>query len=129
MFATNDGSALFPHTFLKFDIFFNFRYFACIKKKNLNNLVIYSQKKIKLHNFKTIFTVVLRAFDLESYGQTSLKTVFVMFGLVFMKPKKLKGLHKEKNLISIKLTYFHYLSYFSLYEVKIIFKLLFPIFD
>ena len=84
---------------------------------------------MKWHNFKAIFAVILRTFDLKSYGQTSVKIVFVMFGLVFMKFKKFKCLHQEKNLISIKLRYFHYLSNSLLCEVKTIFKLLFPIFD
>ena len=130
MLATNDGSVHFPQNFPKFNIF-SILVILRAFKKFVNNLVIYSQKKkkkLKWHYFKAIFAVILRTFDLESYGQTSVKIVF-MFGLVFMKFKKFKCLHQEKNLIYIKLRCFHYLSNSLLYEVKTIFKLLFPIFD
>ena len=38
-------------------------------------------KKITFQNFTPIFPVILRIFDHECHGKTSLKVAFVMFGL------------------------------------------------
>ena len=90
MLATNDGSVLFPQNFPKFNIF-SILVILLASKKNCKSfgylLTKKKQKKLKWHNSKAIFAVILITFDLESYGQTSVKIVFVMFGLVFMKFK------------------------------------------
>ena len=40
-------------------------------------------------------------FDPESYDQTFLEAVFVIFGLVFMKSRKLSGLHRENKRLDL----------------------------
>ena len=53
--------------------------------------------KIDLKNFKPLFPVILRIFDLECHGQAPLKIAFVKFGDVFMKFRKIKSLHLENK--------------------------------
>ena len=50
---------------------------------------LFTLKNVRLQNLKLIFPVILQMFDLESHGQTSVKVELVMFGLVFMKFRKL----------------------------------------
>ena len=52
-------------------------------------------KIFKTH--KTNFPVILLSFDLECHCHTSLKVVFVMFGLVSMKFRKSKSLYCENK--------------------------------
>ena len=66
---------------------------------------------MKLVNFKPFFSIILRNFDLKCYGQASLKIVFVMFGLVFMKFRKLKSFHRENKIIDR-----HKTDVFSMYK-------------
>ena len=65
-------------------------------RKFLNSLLNYPQK-ISLQNFKPLFPLILRIFDLECHGQTSLKVAFVKFAHVFMKFRKLESLHMENK--------------------------------
>ena len=53
--------------------------------------------KIDFKNFKPLFPVILRIFDLECHGQAPLKIAFVKFGDVFMKFRKIKSLHLENK--------------------------------
>ena len=64
--------------------------------KFVNSLLNYLQK-MSLQNFKPPFPLILQIFDLECDGQTSLKVVFVKFGQIFMKFKKLESLHMENK--------------------------------
>ena len=57
----------------------------------VNNLVIHPQKNT-FANLKLIFLVILRILDFECDGQTSVKAELVMFGLVFIKFRKLRSL-------------------------------------
>ena len=50
-----------------------------------------------MQNFKPLFPVILRIFDLECHGQASLKVAIVKFDPAFMKFRKLKSL-KNKEL-------------------------------
>ena len=50
------------------------------------------RKKATFTNFKPVFQVILRTFNLEIYSQTLLKVAFVMSSLIF-KARKL-DLHK-----------------------------------
>ena len=46
------------------------------------------RKKVTFTNFKPVFQVILRTFNLEIYSQTLLKVAFVMSSLIF-KARKL----------------------------------------
>ena len=71
-------------------------------RKFVNSWLNYLQK-ISLQNFKPLFPLILRIFDLECHGQTSLKVAFVKFAHVFIKFRKLESLHMEnKKPITIK---------------------------
>ena len=61
--------------------------------KFANNLLNYTQKERNLQNFKPVFPVILRIFDHECHGETSLKVASLKFVHVFMKYRKLKSLH------------------------------------
>ena len=54
-------------------------------------------KNISFQNFKPIFSVILRIFDLKCHGQTSLKVTFLAFGLIFMNFRKLESFHRENK--------------------------------
>ena len=82
---------LFPNLIL-FQIFL----FHLYIRKIVNSLLNYPQK-ISLQNFKSLFPLILRFFDLECHGQTSLKVAFVKFANVFMKFRKLESLHMENK--------------------------------
>ena len=82
---------LFPNLIL-FQIFL----FRLYIRKFVNSFLNYPQK-ISLQNFKSLFPLVLRIFDLECHGETSLKVAFVKFTHVFMKFRKLESLHMEKT--------------------------------
>ena len=78
-----------------------------------------------MQNFKPIFPGILQSFGPECHSQTSYTVAFFMFGLVFMKFRKLKDLHREKeNLNLFKIRYF-YLSYSLFYGTATIFEVLF----
>ena len=70
--------------------------FCLYIRKFVNSLLNYPQK-ISLQNFKPLFPLILRIFDLECHGQTSLKVAFVKFAHVFMKFRKLESLHMENK--------------------------------
>ena len=93
---TDCVNRLFPNLIL-FQIFL----FRLYIRKFVNNLLNYPQK-ISLQNFKSLFPLILRIFDLECHGQTSLKVAFVNFAHVFMKFRKLESLPMEKKTIAIK---------------------------
>ena len=82
---------LFPNLIL-FQIFL----FRLYIRKFVNSLLNYPQK-ISLQNFKPLFPLILRIFDLECHGQTSLKVDFVKFAPVFIKFRKLESLHMENK--------------------------------
>ena len=82
-------------TISEFNTFQIFLFRLCIRKF-LNSLLNYPQK-ISLQNFKPLFPLILRIFDLECHGQTFLKVAFVKFALVFMKFRKLESLHMESK--------------------------------
>ena len=85
---------------------------------------------ISLQNLKPIFLGISWIFDFKCHAQTPLKVVFVRLASAFIKSKKLKSsTEKTKTLISIKLKYFHRLSYSLYHKAKIAFKKLFLIFD
>ena len=81
--------------FSEFNTFSNFLFHLHIRKF-VNSLLNYPQK-ISLQNFKPLFPLILRIFDLECHGQTSLKVAFVKFAHVFMKFRKLESLHMENK--------------------------------
>ena len=59
--------------------------------------------------------------DLEHHGEISLKVAFVIFDPVFRKFRKLKSAHQEnKNLISVKLKYFHNFNHSLYYETILV---------
>ena len=58
----------------------------------------------KVAEFQGNLSRMLGNFDLESYGQTSVKVALVKFGLVFMKLKQLKCLHRENKNIDLHKT-------------------------
>ena len=64
-------------------------------RKSVNSLLNYTQNK--LSKFLATFSINLWIFDLECHGQAPLKIVFVKFGNVFMKFRKLKSLHLENK--------------------------------
>ena len=64
--------------------------------KFVNRLLNYPQK-ISLQNFKPLFLLIFRIFDLECHDQTSLKVAFVKFADVFMNFRKLESLHMENK--------------------------------
>ena len=72
-------------------LFRQFLLFRLYLRKYVNNW-LFNLKKIHLQNLKVIFPVILRIFELESHSQTSVKVELVMFGLVFMKFRKLRSL-------------------------------------
>ena len=79
-------------------ILFQFFLFRLYIRKFVNSFFNYPQK-ISLQNFKSLFPLILRFFDLECHDQTSLKVAFVKFAKVFMKFRKLESLHmKNKKL-------------------------------
>ena len=88
---TDCVNQLFPNLIL-FQIFL----FCLYIRKFVNSLLNYPQK-ISLQNFKSFFPLVLRIFDLECHGQTSLKVAFVKFTHVFMKFRELESLHLENK--------------------------------
>ena len=75
--------------------FVKFCIWLAFLRKYANNLVINPQKKYKfasLQNLQLIFIVILRIFVPECHGQTFVKVELVMFGLIFMKFRKLRKL-------------------------------------
>ena len=69
---------------------------------------LFIPEEVRLQNFKPIYSEILRIkLNLDYPGQVA----FVMFGLVFMKFRKLKILWREKNVIFMSLSYFHCLSH------------------
>ena len=56
---------------------------------------LFTHKKVSLQIFKPNFPLIVWIFDLEYLDQTSVKVEFVMFGLAFMKFRKLKSLQRE----------------------------------
>ena len=76
-------------------------------------------------NFKAIFPVILRFFDLECHGQSSLKAALVIFGVVLKKFRKLKSVHRENKRLDVhKFRDFHCLSE-NYHGTEIVFKILF----
>ena len=51
-------------------------------------ILLFTLKNARLQNLKLIFLVILRIYDLECHGQTSVNVDLIMFGVVFMKFKK-----------------------------------------
>ena len=76
-------------------ILFQALLFRLYLRKFANNLVVFTHKKIRFQNFKPIFPVTLLSFDLECHGENFLKVACVIFGVVFMKFRLLKSLHRE----------------------------------
>lgn len=58
-------------------------------------------KKVNLQNYKPLLPVILQIFDLKCHGQTSVKVAFVIFGLIFIKFRKLKSLHRENKKLDL----------------------------
>ena len=78
------GSRPFPNL-----LFHQIFLFPLYLRKYVNNLVtVFTLKNVRLQNLKLIFPVILRIFDLESHS-LKVKVELVMFGLVFMKFRKL----------------------------------------
>ena len=90
IFPTDFVDLLFPNLML-FQILLFPLYFG----KFVNSLLNYPQKERSLQNFKPLFPVILRIFDHEYHGETSLKVASVKFVHVFMKFRKLESLHQE----------------------------------
>ena len=57
-----------------------------------------------MENLQLIFLLILRIFDLEFHGQTSVQVELVMFGLVFMKFRKLRSLYRENKKLNFHKT-------------------------
>ena len=81
-------------------ILFQIFLFHLYIRKFVNSLLNY-QQQISLQNFKPIFPLILRLFDLECHGQTSLIVAFVKFAQVFMKFRKLESL-QTKHQVQLK---------------------------
>ena len=73
---------------------------SLVFKKICKQLGYLTMEKVSLQNLKPTFPVISRIFDFEYHGQTSLK-VALMFGLVFMKFRKLKSLHRENKKLDL----------------------------
>lgn len=73
-----------------------------------------STKELRLPNIESIFPLILRIFDHECNGQTSLNVAFVMFGPVFMKVRKLKNTHCENKTFDIHKTFSLFKSFCSM---------------
>ena len=65
---------------------------------------LFTLKKVGLQNLKVIFLVILRIVDLECHGQTCVKVELVVFGLVFMKFRKLRSLYRENKKLDLHKT-------------------------
>ena len=61
-------------------------------------------RKVSLQNIKPIFAVIQQVFDLECHGQASLKVMFSLFGLGFLKFRKLKIIHTGKKELDLHKT-------------------------
>ena len=88
MFSADFVNLLFQNLML-FQILLFHLYFG----KLVNSLLNYPQKERSLQNFKSLFPVILRIFDHECHGETSLKVASVKLVHVFMKFRKLESLH------------------------------------
>ena len=53
---------------------------------------------------KLIFPIILRVFDFECHGQTSVKVELLMFRLVFMKFRKLRIPYQENEKLDPRKT-------------------------
>ena len=73
-------------------LFYQILLFCLYLRKYVDNLVIHP-KKVRLQNLQLIFLEILRIFDLECNGQTSVSVELVMFGVVFMKFRKMRSLY------------------------------------
>ena len=51
-----------------------------------------------------IFPVTLPIFDFQCHRQTSIKVALVMFGLVFMKFRKLRSLYRQNKKVDLHKT-------------------------
>ena len=65
---------------------------------------LFTLKKVGLQNLKVIFLVILRIVDLECHDQTCVKVELVVFGLVFMKFRKLRSLYRENKKLDLHKT-------------------------
>ena len=107
-----------------FNFFYKNKQIVLINLSWISHFSIFFQKickqfKINFQNFKPLFPVILRIFDLECHGQTSLKIPFLMFGYIFMKFRKLRCFRLEnKKLDCHKTQYFHYISHSLFYGAK-----------
>ena len=68
-------------------------------------------KELCLPSVESIFSLILRMFDHECNGQTSVNVAFVMFGPVFIKFRKLKTTHCENKKLDIHKTYIFSLNH------------------
>ena len=89
-FPTDFANHLFPNLML-----FQILLFSLHFGKFVNSLLNYPQKERSLQKFKSLFPVILRIFDHECHGETSLEFASVQFDHVFMKLRKLESLHQE----------------------------------
>ena len=91
------GNRTFPNL-----LFYQTLLFRLHLTKYVNNLVIHPRKIWK--NWSWFFVAILRVFDLECNGQTSVKVELIMFGLVFMKLRKLRSLFRENEKLDPRKT-------------------------
>ena len=66
---------------------------------------------MSLQNFKPIFSIILQIVDLECHAEMPPKVAYVMFGLFFMKFRKLKSLHRENKKLNRHKTFLFLLQY------------------
>ena len=58
-------------------------------------------EKVSLQNLKSYFPVILRVFDFDCHGQTSLRVRSLMFRLILMKFGELKSLHQGSEKLDL----------------------------
>ena len=88
------GDSPFPNL-----LFHQILLFRLYLRKYVNNLIIHFQNST-FAKFTVDFSCSFTIFDLECHGQTSVKIELVMFGLIFMKFRKLPLPRNQKARFS-----------------------------
>ena len=91
--------------------FFVFLFAILYVWKLVNNLITVKKKDCKI--LSHFFPEISRLFNLEYHGQPSFEIAFVMFGLVFMKFRKLNILRRENKKLDLRKIFLRYFHCFS----------------